>query len=127
MRSAESGGGIVALNDGGPAPGLLAGARYAQASVVVGGGVLLVLYSDGIVEAANGAGEEFGDERLRAVLRNARESPLIGRPRPGAGGGGEVFGEHRSAGRPDTGGGTVQAGVETHADETAPARDLVAV
>ena len=34
-------------------------------------GDFLVLYTDGITEAVNPAGEEFGTERLRALLQNS--------------------------------------------------------
>ena len=37
---------------------------------------LLVLYSDGVTEATNEAGEEFGDERLLACLEAARRRPV---------------------------------------------------
>ncbi len=56
------------LEEGGPVLGLLAGARYEQASEPVGSGDFLILYSDGVTEAANTAGEEFGEDRLVAVV-----------------------------------------------------------
>ena len=31
----------------------------------------MVLYSDGVTEAQDGGGEEFGEERLQAVVREA--------------------------------------------------------
>ncbi len=37
---------------------------------------MLVLYTDGITETANPEGEEFGRERLSAVLRESRHLPL---------------------------------------------------
>jgi serine phosphatase RsbU (regulator of sigma subunit) len=39
-------------------------------------GDILALYTDGITESVNGAGEEFGEERLIGVLRRHRELPL---------------------------------------------------
>lgn len=61
------GGDVERLEDGGPVLGLLAGARYEQSTVRLNPGDLLVLYSDGVVEAASPAGEEFGEERLSAI------------------------------------------------------------
>ncbi len=61
------------LDEGGPVLGLLAGARYRQVEQVVEPGDLLVLYSDGVVEAANQNDEEFGDERLSEVIRRCAD------------------------------------------------------
>ena len=57
------------LSAGGPVLGLLAGAEFQQGSVRLDAGDCLVLYSDGIVEATNDADEEFGEDRLGAVVR----------------------------------------------------------
>jgi sigma-B regulation protein RsbU (phosphoserine phosphatase) len=37
-------------------------------------GDTLVVYTDGVVEATNGAGEEFGESRLMAAAREAGEA-----------------------------------------------------
>jgi serine phosphatase RsbU (regulator of sigma subunit) len=37
--------------------------------------ILLVLYTDGLTEAPNEAGEEFGEQRLIEALRRHRELP----------------------------------------------------
>jgi sigma-B regulation protein RsbU (phosphoserine phosphatase) len=63
----RSNGEMVQLDEGGPVLGLLAGAEYRQAAIDVEPGDLLVMYSDGVVEAANDAGEEFGEERVTAI------------------------------------------------------------
>ena len=63
---------IERLNGGGPVLGLLKDAGYRQEAVPFSPGDLLVLYSDGIVEATNGDGEEFGEERLCAALLRLR-------------------------------------------------------
>jgi len=47
--------------------GLLAEARYEQAAARLGPGDLLVLYSDGVTDAENSAGERFGEHRLRQI------------------------------------------------------------
>jgi len=62
----------LALGDGGPVIGLLPGASYVQSSCEVGAGDVLVMYSDGVIEATNAAGEEYGEERLRALLAETR-------------------------------------------------------
>lgn len=53
---------------GGPVLGILPAARYEQARFEVRPGDVLVLYSDGLTEAANAAGEEYGEVRLREFL-----------------------------------------------------------
>ncbi len=70
-RSAASGGvtcasssEVIRLSDGGPVLGLLPGMRYTVAIVAVEPGDILVVFSDGISEAANAADEEFGEERI---------------------------------------------------------------
>lgn len=47
--------------------GLLEGAAYTQGELTLGPGDTVVLYSDGITEAENRAGEEYGRERLERV------------------------------------------------------------
>jgi sigma-B regulation protein RsbU (phosphoserine phosphatase) len=42
----------------------------------VGKGDLLVLLTDGFTETANAAGELFGEERIRRILRDAADRPL---------------------------------------------------
>jgi len=59
---------IQRLTEGGPVLGLLQGANYRQGQAVVGAGDLLVLFSDGVVEATNASGEQFDEDRLLAVI-----------------------------------------------------------
>jgi phosphoserine phosphatase RsbU/P len=64
------------LDEGGPVLGILPGATYRQTRVAVLPGDLLVVFSDGILEAANSLDEEFGEERiLAAVQENWAGSP----------------------------------------------------
>lgn len=63
--------GVERLPPGGPVLGMLADARYEMGSAVLDAGDRLVLYTDGIVEAACGSGE-MGEERLLAALRGMR-------------------------------------------------------
>lgn len=48
--------------------GVLPDAPYEQAKLDVSPGDLLVMYSDGLVEATNPRGEEYGEGRLRELL-----------------------------------------------------------
>jgi sigma-B regulation protein RsbU (phosphoserine phosphatase) len=61
---------VSRLEDGGPVLGLLPRARFEQGVERLGQGDLLVLYSDGVVEAANSSGEEFGEHRLIAAVES---------------------------------------------------------
>jgi Stage II sporulation protein E (SpoIIE) len=58
---------------GGPVLGLLPGATYEQAGIAVLPGDLLVVYSDGILEAANARDEEFGEERILPAIEESWE------------------------------------------------------
>jgi len=62
---------VMRLEEGGPVMGLLPGADYQQGAVRLSPDDLLVLYSDGLVEASDATGEEFGEERLVEVIRNS--------------------------------------------------------
>jgi serine phosphatase RsbU (regulator of sigma subunit) len=55
--------------------GILRAAPYTQECAQLAAGDLIALYSDGITEAANPAGEEFGEERLGALLAEHRGEP----------------------------------------------------
>jgi hypothetical protein len=59
---------IERLDQGGPVLGLLPLARYAAGSVRIGSLDTLILYSDGVNEAANGNDEEFGEDRIREMI-----------------------------------------------------------
>ena len=56
------------LEQGGPVLGLLPDASYETGSVSLARGDLVVLYSDGVTEARDAAGEEFGRERLLSAV-----------------------------------------------------------
>jgi sigma-B regulation protein RsbU (phosphoserine phosphatase) len=61
---------IQRLTEGGPVLGLLKDADYRQGHAAVRAGDLLLLYSDGVVEAESASGEQFDEARLVAVLKN---------------------------------------------------------
>ncbi len=66
---------ISRLEKGGLVLGFVPEFQYAQEEISVAPGSLLVLYSDGIPEAKNQQDEEFGEERLEAVLRESLDLP----------------------------------------------------
>lgn len=55
--------------------GLFGDSHYTEGSAPFDEGDFLVLYTDGIVEAANAKGEQFGRERLMAAVRRLRRKP----------------------------------------------------
>ncbi len=70
-------GAMEALPTGGMPLAMLPGTvPYAEAEGSLGPGDLLCLYTDGITEAENPEGEEFGQEGLAACLRGHREGGL---------------------------------------------------
>ena len=60
------------LSEGGMLLGVVAAAPYVCGSFQLGDGDVLMIYSDGITESLNGAGEEFGYARLETQLRLAQ-------------------------------------------------------
>jgi len=62
-------GSCLRLETGGTVLGLFADASYQQACIDLLPGDRLVMFTDGITEAADSSGQEFGEERLIALLR----------------------------------------------------------
>jgi sigma-B regulation protein RsbU (phosphoserine phosphatase) len=60
---------------GGSALGLFEGASFEAGTAELGPGDTLVLYTDGVVEPANQADDDFGVERLEAAVRAAAGRP----------------------------------------------------
>ena len=48
---------------------------YEEGSVPLRRGDVLVMYTDGVSEAMNSAGEDFTEERLEGILRNSLSLP----------------------------------------------------
>jgi sigma-B regulation protein RsbU (phosphoserine phosphatase) len=63
-----SSGGVRKLETGGMIVGLFPHASYEQEEVRLNAGDLLTVYSDGVSEALNPAGDEFGDPRIQDVI-----------------------------------------------------------
>lgn len=63
-----SGSGFHEMPRGGMALGMFPGAVYQEQTVDLQPGDMLIVYSDGVTEAMDAAGDFFGDERLRDLL-----------------------------------------------------------
>jgi phosphoserine phosphatase RsbU/P len=74
--SGRSSGDIEWLAASGPPLGLLAGAAYEPRATELAPGDLLLVYTDGITEAADPDEEEFGLERLADLVHRHRAAPL---------------------------------------------------
>jgi len=74
----RAGGGIERLTRTGIAFGLVPDREYAAGKIRMAAGDLMFLFSDGITEAFDTAGREFGEARLEAVLQAARGSTAGG-------------------------------------------------
>jgi sigma-B regulation protein RsbU (phosphoserine phosphatase) len=68
-------GGLRRIEAGGMPVGLFEMAPYAADSVDLAPGDTMVLYSDGVTEAHNVAGDEFGEERMVEVLQRYHQEP----------------------------------------------------
>ncbi len=66
-----AGGGIFELSEGGLLLGVSRDAGYRSGTVRMEHGDLLVMYSDGLTEAMDASGEEYGPERLAGAARSA--------------------------------------------------------
>jgi len=64
---------VERLAAGGTILGMLPELPYRESRTRLDPGDLLALFSDGIIEAQNAAGEEFGEERLTTTLLATRE------------------------------------------------------
>jgi sigma-B regulation protein RsbU (phosphoserine phosphatase) len=69
---ARANGDVEALRSSGTVLGVFPDAEYNGAAIELRSGDRLLLYTDGITEARNGDGEEFGEERLTAALARHR-------------------------------------------------------
>jgi sigma-B regulation protein RsbU (phosphoserine phosphatase) len=64
------------LLPGGPVLGVFPDADYESGEIPLAPGDRLVLFTDGVTEAMNDAGDDFGDERLIALAREMRGATL---------------------------------------------------
>ena len=63
------------LSATGPALGLIEAGTFAAHTIEMSSGSVLVAYTDGVPEAQNDRGEEFGDEALSVLLHENRHQP----------------------------------------------------
>jgi sigma-B regulation protein RsbU (phosphoserine phosphatase) len=71
----RSDGKIQRLEGGGPVLGILPGICYEEKQCVIAPGDVALLYSDGVTEANNPEGVEFGEDRLVQLLNSTRHQP----------------------------------------------------
>jgi len=64
------------LSQGGLPIGLMPDSLYGEGRREMGIGDVLALYTDGVIEQPNAAGEEFGEARLIEILNRERDTPL---------------------------------------------------
>ncbi|MEA2205257.1 MAG: phosphoserine phosphatase RsbU/P [Blastocatellia bacterium] len=69
MRAGE----CLRLTGGGAVLGVLANGTYEQYEIELQRGDCLVLFTDGVTEACNAEGREFGEDRLQDLLTGAQE------------------------------------------------------
>ena len=50
---------------------------YEQGSVTIGKGDMVCLFTDGVSEAMNSRGDEFGEERIETILREAGSATVL--------------------------------------------------
>jgi sigma-B regulation protein RsbU (phosphoserine phosphatase) len=72
------------LSEGGMLLGVVPATRYVSGSFQLGAGDVLMIYSDGITETLNYAGEEFGYRHLEDQLRRAAAGAGDAGPQAGA-------------------------------------------
>jgi len=71
----RSDGRVEDLVTGGTLLGLLESSTYDEAEIPLGSGDTIVLYSDGVTDRDNAAGQPFGVERLKAAAVASRSDP----------------------------------------------------
>jgi serine phosphatase RsbU (regulator of sigma subunit) len=74
LRS-KSGQSVQLEAGGGPIMGILKDAQFTNTVVTLDPGDILTLFTDGVTEQENGAGDEFSISRLEEVIRNEQTAP----------------------------------------------------
>jgi phosphoserine phosphatase RsbU/P len=67
---------IQELSTGGTVLGLFPQMSYEEATIDLRSGDVLVMFTDGVTEALNPNDEEFGNDRLRALVRDVARLPV---------------------------------------------------
>lgn len=74
LRSSDAGApALTRLDAGGPVVGLLRNLPYEEQTIALAAGDVLIAYTDGISEAMRIDDEEWGEERMIAAARAARD------------------------------------------------------
>ena len=68
----RSSGECIRLDEGGPVIGAFCESRYNQQEIQLREGDKLLLFTDGVTEARDASGDEFGEHRLQECLRSYR-------------------------------------------------------
>lgn len=68
---------VLELDADGAAVGILRDVEFARGRVDLAHGDALLLYTDGVTEAAHGDGEQFGEDRLREVFTDLPPQELV--------------------------------------------------
>jgi len=74
----RAGGGGEWLDAGGCVLGVLPAIKYDESRISLSAGDVLVIFSDGVTDAMNPQGEEFGEARLEAAVRRHRTESSSG-------------------------------------------------
>jgi sigma-B regulation protein RsbU (phosphoserine phosphatase) len=75
VRAAAKDNKFELLKGGGLILGILPMAKYEEALITMESGDVLVLFSDGVTEAADPSDDDFGEERLAALVASMRDRP----------------------------------------------------
>ena len=71
---ARADGSVVRLSEGGPAlTRLFRDAKYEEREIAIGPGDRLVLFTDGVSEATDSGGEQFGETRIEELVTDCRD------------------------------------------------------
>jgi len=70
-------GDVVRLCEGGPVLGVFPAQTYVDRTITLEPGNRLLLYTDGVTEAWNERDEEFGDDRLIALLQTCSDAAVL--------------------------------------------------
>jgi phosphoserine phosphatase RsbU/P len=67
---------VEELTIGGTIIGMFPQTRYEEGTLALNTGDVLIVFSDGVTEALNPAEEEFGEDRLKDLLRAVGTLPI---------------------------------------------------
>jgi serine phosphatase RsbU (regulator of sigma subunit) len=68
---------VIRLGEGGPPLGVFTPQTYADTRLMLQPGDKVLLFTDGVTEAFNTDGEEFGDDRLVALVRTSLDAAAL--------------------------------------------------